>query len=490
MLNSSEKINIPRNDRCSIPQHKVIIETLLKDNENLKLENTSLHLKIQDLEDKTSKNSSNSSKPPSSDGYEKPAPKSRRKKSGKKAGGQPGHEGSRLEPVDIPDHTIVYEVDVCSQCGRSLSDVAAKNHECRQEFDIPIVEPIVTEHRAEIKLCPDCKNLNTAQFPEHITQVTQYGSRVKATATYFNQAHFIPFKRVKEVFKDCYNLPASPGSFVNFNNNCAKQIEPSLTVIKKNIINSKVSGFDESGMRVNAKLHWLHVARNDKNTYYEIHEKRGQKAMEDIGILPKFKGTATHDHWKPYYTYTECTHGLCNAHHLRELEFAHNRYDQVWAKKMMFCLREINNTVKSYNEKGFDKLTPNLITKYNRKYSRILREGKEEILALPVPTPSKRGKPKQHKVKNLWDRLRDYKQDTLRFMNDFNVDFTNNGPEGDIRMCKVKSKVSGSFRSKGGANTFCKIRSYISTAKKNSINIMDALSNAFKGKPFIPPDSS
>lgn len=473
-----DKNNI-KSQLCSVPEHDVIIKDLQDENEQLKLE-------LKELSDQLAKNSSNSSKPPSADGYEKPAPKSRRKKSEKNPGGQPGHNGYYLEAIDNPDHVKVHTVDVCSKCGGSLIDVEAHEVECRQEFDLPPTKPEVTEHRAEIKLCPACKELNKANFPDNITQETQYGPRVRATATYFNQAHFIPFDRLKMVFEDCYNLHISPGSFVNFNNYCAKKIEPSITAIKNNLIDSKVVGFDESGMRVSGKLHWLHVARTQSETYYEIHEKRGQEAMDDIDILSKFNGTAIHDHWKPYYVY-DCDHGLCNAHHLRELEFAYTRYDQSWADKLQIFLLETNETVKDHKENGLDKLDQELIARYDRKYSRILREGLIEISSLPVPEQSKRGKPKQHKVKNLWDRLHDYKKDTLGFMNDFDIPFTNNGSEGDIRMCKVKSKVSGSFRSTRGANAFSKIRSYISTAKKNAVNVLDALTNAFKDRPFIPP---
>ena len=476
---------------CSVPDHETIINSLTTENKILQAENKKLQDEVTMLTDKLSKNSSNSSKPPSSDGYDKPAPKSMREKTGKKVGGQLGHDGVRLEQVESPDHIKVHMVDVCTNCGRSLEDEEASEHECRQEFEIPPVKPEVTEHRAEIKLCPACKILNKAAFPKHITQSVQYGINVKATATYFSQSQFIPFDRLQQLFKDCYSLPLSQGSLVNFNKQCSNAVEPSILAIKANVTGGKVAGFDESGMRVKGKLNWLHVARNDRNTYYELHAKRGQVAMEAINILPQFKGTAIHDHWKPYYVYTDCEHGLCNAHHIRELEFIETRYAQSWAGKMIDCLVEINDHVKSNKAAGNFKFTPDLVIKYDRKYSRILREGLHEVLALPIPEP---GKKKQHKAKNLLDRLRSYKKDVLRFMNDFDVSFTNNGSESDIRMCKVKSKISGSFRSDEGAKTFCRIRSYISTARKNAVNVMDALHNAFKNTPFIassdPPTTS
>lgn len=449
-------------------------------------EQRQLKQRIKDLEDQVSKNSKNSSKPPSSDGYDKPAPKSRRKRSNKKAGGQKGHDGVTLEKVSNPDDIEVHKVTVCERCEENLKDEEPIGYNCRQEFEIPPAKPVVTEHRAEIKLCLKCGYYNTAKFPDHIAQPVQYGPRVKAYATYFNQQQFIPFERLQEVFSDCFSLPISQGSFVNFNKSCAKKIEPSLSAIKSNIIESSVAHFDESGMRVNGKLHWLHVASTGDYTYYEIHKKRGEEAIDEINILPRFTGTATHDHWKPYFNYGQCNHSLCNAHHLRELEFAHERYGQMWAGKLITCLNEINDTVKRYKEKGKKKLGSKLIKEFEKKYRKILKNGLKKIPTIPKSYAKRRGKEKQHKVKNLWDRLVNYERETLLFMHDFNVEFTNNQGERDIRMCKVKAKVSGTFRSKSGSKSFVKIRSYVSTARKQGINVLEALANAFSNSPFIP----
>jgi len=469
-------------DKLTKKELIAIIQDVLRDNQNLKQQ-------IQDLEDRLSKNSNNSSKPPSSDGYDKPAPKSRRKKSNKKAGGQKGHDGVTLEQVVNPDVIEVHKISVCEQCGTTLEHEEPVAHDCRQEFEIPPTKPAVTEYQAEIKLCPECAYLNTAKFPDHITQPVQYGPRVKAYSTYFNQQQFIPFERLQEVFNDCFSLSISQGSFVNFNKSCAKKIEPSVVLIKSNIISSPVVNFDESGMRVNGKLHWLHVASTKTHTYYEIHKKRGEEAMNDIDILPQFTGTATHDHWKPYFTYKQCDHSLCNAHHLRELDFAYERYDQQWANKLIVCLNEINDIVKQYKEAGRKKLKRKLVKKFERMYRKILRNGLKEIPILAKSDTKKRGRAKQHKVKNLWDRLVKYEREVLLFMYDFNVEFTNNSGERDIRMCKVKAKVSGTFRSESGSTSFSKIRSYISTARKQGVNVLEALVSAFHNKPFIPSNN-
>ena len=445
-----------------------------------------LEEKVEHLEDKLAKNSQNSSKPPSTDGYEKPAPKSRRQKSNKKIGGQIGHTGSTLEQVSEPDVIEIHSVEICEKCGRSLEDVKEHDHECRQEIELPEVKPIVIEHRAEKKTCPFCSWENVGKFPEHINQPIQYGPRIKSHATYFNQYQHIPFKRLAEIFCDCFHLSLSQGSLVRFNQKCAQQVSPSVEVIKQHIIISQVSQFDESGMRVNGKLHWLHVASTATCTYYEIHAKRGSEAMDAIGILPVFQGIAIHDHWKAYLSYIHCIHGLCNAHHLRELEFIIDRYQQGWAGEMVALLLTINDKVDGCKLNGEYQLSQKLISQYEQEYDRILMSGLVEIPQLPPPEKPKRGKKKQHKAKNLLDRLQNFKGIVLLFMVNFNVPFTNNLPEQDIRMCKLKAKISGSFRSSSGAKDFATIRSYISTARKQGQNVLEVLMQAFCGNPFMP----
>lgn len=344
-----------------------------------------LKAKVQELEDKLAKNSRNSSKPPSSEGHEKPSPKSRRTKSGRKVGGQPGHEGNTLEPVENPDEYEIHCVKVCEKCGKNLEDIKPSHHECRQEFDIQPSEPIVTEHLAEVKICPYCGWENVGEFPDHITQDVQYGSCVKAHSSYFNQYHHIPFERLQEIFKDCYSLAISQGSLVNFNKKCAEQVVPSVIQVKHNIIDSSVAQFDESGMRIKGKLHWLHVSSTEKLTYYEIHRKRGTEAMDAIGIIPQFQGSAIHDHWKPYFSYTNCTHGLCNAHIIRELEFIKERYDQSWADKMIRLLSQANDEVKQAKLEGKQNLASNQLCKYEEDYEQILTNGLSEI---PILRPS------------------------------------------------------------------------------------------------------
>lgn len=445
-----------------------------------------LNLRVKELEGQLAKNSRNSSKPPSSDGLNRPHPKSLRKSTGRKTGGQEGHAGSTLEPVAQPDFIEEHKIGCCERCGCALEGVELIGQERRQEFELPPVKVQVTEHRAEVKKCPLCGLINKAKFPDKITQPVQYGSRVKSMATYFNQSQLLPYERTQEIFRDLYALPLSEGTLVNINRTCYAELRNFDAQIKQYLESSDLVHFDESGMRVKKELQWLHVSATDSLTHYEIHEKRGTEAMEAIGILPKFKGRAIHDHWKPYFHY-QCGHALCNAHHLRELTYHHEQYEQKWCGEMEECLLAIKDEVDKHKVSNKAKLPPKKLHCFRRKYDKILRDGLKEIPMLQhCELPPKRGRKKQHSSKNLWDRLFEYREPTLAFMYDFNVPFTNNQGERDIRMVKLKQKISGCFRSQQGASIFCRIRGYLSTVRKQRINLLDALALVFEGTPFIP----
>ena len=443
-----------------------------------------LQERVEKLEAQLAKNSRNSSKPPSSDGLKKPKPKSQRKKSGRTSGGQDGHTGMTLEQIERPDFIEIHSVDVCGNCGASLVKVEPESHECRQEFDLPPIEPQVTEHKAEVTICPKCGFINKGIFPEGITQPVQYGPGVKATATYFSQYQLLPYARLVECFQDVFNFSLSEGTLYNTYATCHEKLENHDIQVQQLLIEAPIVHFDESGLRVNKKLNWLHVTSTENLTHYSVHEKRGQEAMDDIGILPKFNGRAIHDHWSSYFNY-DCDHGLCNSHHLRELTYMEEQYKQEWARKLKACLLEIKEEVAKRKSVGRQKMQPARLSYFEKRYSRILREGLKEIPPIKA-TPKKRGRVKQHPAKNLLDRLQAYKQETLVFMYDFRVPFTNNQGEQDIRMIKSKQKVSGCFRSTQGSKMFCRIRGYISTARKHSLNVIDTLRDAFNGNPFIP----
>lgn len=441
-----------------------------------------LQVQVHDLKVRLSKNSSNSSKPPSSDGLKK-KPKSQRGKSGKKPGAQQGRIGKGLAKVENPDVIVAHAPTDCHGCGSKLNDVVGFCAESRQVFDIPEPKIEVTEHQIEEKKCPCCGEITRAAFPENIKGPVQYGERAQALIAYFAHQHFIPVNRLCQVFEDVFGIALSAGTCSNVDEKLFEKLEPFEKSLKTYLLAARVLHFDETGMRCEKKLYWVHVASSQLATLYTIHAKRGQEAMNAAGILPQFKGTAVHDHWLPYFAYHQATHGLCNTHHLRELTFIHEQRKEDWAKKMKDLLILAKNEVEKCREQGF--LSGETMLHIEQAYEKIITDGLEYHSHLTPLPKGKRGRQKQRDGKNLLDRLKEKRNCVLLFMYDFSVPFTNNQGEQDIRMVKLKQKISGCFRVFRGGEIFCRIRSYISTARKQGWDIWDALANAIRGSPQL-----
>lgn len=436
-----------------------------------------LERQVQALQGRLALTSRNSSKPPSSDGLAKPTPKSLREKSGRRRGGQPGHPGRTLQPVEEPDHLVAHRLGTCpcGLCqGRSLRDLPVVGYEKRQVFEVPVKLLEVTEHRAEIKRCPVSGRLVTAAFPESIEAPAQYGPRFRGLMIYFNNRQFIPYDRLTEVSEDVFGQPLSEATVVRANQRVYRNLAPFEQEVKGLLPQAALVHADESGLRVAGKLHWLHVVCTPWLTFYGVHGQRGRDAMDELDILPHCHGWMLHDHLKAYFTYQDCLHALCNEHHLRELKFLYEEQQEAWAQELSTFLLDAKKQVEQHGvlqEREFKQALA--------RYHAILAKGRRRH-------PRRQGKQAQSKAANLLDRLEDYDLSVLAFLFDPDVPFTNNQGERDIRMEKVRQKISGCFRTLHGARVFARIRSYISTCRKQGRNIMDELENAVRGKPFIP----
>lgn len=409
-------------------------------------------------------NSRNSSLPPSQDPNRKRESKRKGKGKKRKPGGQMGHEGAYLEQRE-PDVVETIEVDRNSLPPGKYKHVG---YETRQVIDV-VVSTEVTEYRVEV-VENSLGEQYVAEFPDGVTSSIQYGNGVKVQATYLSQQQLVPLLRVREHFRDQLGIGLSKGSVSNWNVELYEKLEPFETWARRELIKSARNNADETGINVDGKRLWLHNVSNEKTTLFHPDEKRGKEAMDRMGILPFFKGVLMHDHWKAYFRY-KCKHGLCNAHHLRELEAAIEFDGQKWAKAMQDLLIEMRDAVEEVG----GSLTRKKANRFRKQYRKILRKAEREC---PLNSKSRA----QSKSRNLLERLRDFERETLRFLKDPDVPFTNNLGENDIRMTKVQQKISGCFRSMEGARIFCRIRSYLSTCRKRGIGSGDALRMVFDGK--------
>lgn len=442
--------------------------------------------RIKDLEGRLALNSKNSSKPPSSDGMNKPAPKSLRIAGQNTTGGQKGHPGNTLRKATQPDKIVIHDVpEHCPACHAKLP--FAYVAQTRQVFDLPVVKYEVTEHHAMQAICT-CGHVHTAEFPAGVTAAVQYGPRALAAMVHLSQNHAVSVQRTAALMKDFFELPVSQATVVKAVQAGTNLLQPVVQDIGQAVVASAVAHADETGVRVAKKLHWLHVLATDTLTWMGCHPKRGGEAFESLALLQQFKGVLVHDGWLPYKALA-CQHALCNQHHLRELTYLLEEQGQAWAGDMILLLTHANH---QNNLNCADGKTPSYTSKKYQSEVRDLRALYEAILAQaqaenPIAPPTgKRGRPKQSKATNLIGRLLDYSADVWRFMTQPGVPFTNNLAEQTIRMPKVKQKVSGCFRTPQGATNYCVIRSYCATMHKQGANIFDSLVAAFKGTPPLP----
>ena len=462
------------------------------ENAILKAENAALReqltvvlARVQDLEARLAKDSHNSSKPPASDGLRRKT-KSLRTKSGKKPGGQIGHHGQTLRLVAVPDAVIEHRPAVCSTCQTPL-DAAAHVvvRERRQIQDLPPLRLRVTEHQALHLQCPACRAVSAGNFPAEAPSRAQYGPQLRALAVYLVEQQFVPYARVRAVLADLFGAQLSSGTLVAWVRQAAQTLAPVEDAVQQALARAPVLHCDETGVRRGGRLAWAHVASTARLTHYAIHAQRGSAATEAIGILPHFRGVSVHDGWKPYQTHTTCRHALCNIHHLRELTFLEEQYQQVWARELKALLLEMKATVEQARRAGLAQLPTATHSTFVARYQALLAAG-HAANPPPARRPRQRGRVKQTPAQNLLERLWLGQEQVLAFLDDLTIPFDNNQAERDLRLLKVQQKVSGSFRSDAGADAFARFRGYLSTLHKQGVALLPALETLFAGQPLYP----
>lgn len=443
--------------------------------------------RVAHLEARLAKDSHNSGKPPSSDGLTKPAPKSLRQKSGRRPGGQPGHPGSSLCWSQSPDQIVEHRPERCAACGETLTPADTTSIERRQVHDLPRLRVLVTEHRGHACRCPVCQSVTRAAFPGGVNAPVQYGSQLLALGVYLTCSQLLPFARASQVLHDLLGVSFSPGTLSTGQQQCAAHLEPVEEQIKTALAHSDLVHFDETGARISGRLHWLHVAATPRLTYYTTHQKRGRAATDEIGLLPAFAGTAVHDGWASYMSYG-CRHALCNAHHLRELTFLAEEGGLLWAQAMKRLLLDIKAAVDQAKDQGHAGLAPPVLSPFEERYTQVLQQG--QAAHPPASRTGKRGRTKQSAGYNLVERLRVYRAAVLAFAHDFCVPFDNNLAERDIRMMKLRLKISGCFRTGTGVDVFCRIRGYLSTMRKQGHQALIVLTALLNGQTICPTFST
>lgn len=451
-----------------------MIQQLLEQNSLLRNRVEQLEAKVKELETRLNQDSNNSHRPPSSEGLRKKPALPRKK--GKKQGGQTGHKGKTLKMVETPENEQPHGPARCS-CGCDLTDVPKQTIERRQVFDLPQPKLVVTEHQLQSCICPNCNCLQVGQFPESVSAPVQYGSGVRSLVVLLNNSFKLSYSNIRQFFTDVFGYELNEGTQIAANAKCFEALNESEAQIKEHLLASAVNHFDETGLRVAGKLHWLHNCSNEEYTYLFVHPKRGKKALDDTpSLIPDYQGWAVHDCWASYFKYDQCRHAICGAHLLRELQ-ALIEQGSHWADRMRDLL------LYAYTKSDEGKSTTPKFDRVERQYDRICKMAEAE-----EPPPQYRHetkRPKKTKGRNLMERLVQHKDAVLAFAKHKEVPFTNNQAERDVRPAKIKQKMAGCFRTFQGAKVYARIQSFISTARKHQHNVFNELVATFNGGNFL-----
>lgn len=441
-----------------------------------------LQAEVRRLRDVAAQSSRNSSRPPSTDRPEQPQPKSLRKKSGRKPGGQPGHPGRTLPFSDNPKHTEIHSLQEC-ECGEDLSQESALDFERRQVFDLPPLKLECTEHRAEIKECPCCHKIVTGAFPEEVKAPVQYGKNFRSLLAYFYDAQLGASLRIRQMCEEMFGYAVSEATVQSARQEQYQALEPFEERLEQILPQESVLHVDETSLPVNQIKHWLHVICTPLLTFFSIQVLRGKEAIHAIGIIPKFTGWLMHDFLSSYLSFENCLHTFCKSHLMRELVFIFEQHQQSWAKDLYDLFLEMLRYVQEQRARAAPVGQADY-KRWQKRYRQLLRAGRQ---VNPLTSEQMTGKcRKQSKEQNLLDRLEAYDDFILAFLWAWELPFTNNQAERDFRFMKTRIKISGCFRTLDGARRHVRIRSYICTLRKHGLPVLEYLRRALEGRPFLP----
>ena len=438
-------------------------------------------VRIAELEKRLGKNSSNSSKPPSSDGLKRRNRSLRDNKSGRKPGGQPGHPGQSLKPSSAPDEVIDLPLTQCPECQSDLRDQPVVSVEERQVFELPPIKLCVKAYRAQRKVCPVCGRTLCAAFPAGVSAPTQYGANMQAAMTYLQAGQLLPHARTAQVCEDLFGHRPSAGSIVRSVVKSAAQMQPAVDEIAAKLSAAAVLHADETGIRCNGKTHWLHVVSDEATTHYSPSPKRGLEGIRVSGVLIDYTGRLMHDFWAAYDKLEHCKHLRCNAHLLRELK-ACAEDGHPWASELSGTLVEMKKARDEALQNQHTSVSAERRRELEARYDEWIKKGLQKHPQVSKPS-GRRGRAKQSREHNLLKRMESKKDEVILFLHEIEQPFDNNLAERDLRMMKVQQKISGCFRSEAGAKVFCVIRSYLSTARKQGVNLIASIRHALAGSP-------